>query len=105
MFTENLQVSETVLHFSDSKLNESVSWAGWWLRMGTCWPQVTQCYTRALHTFQILKLHISSFRLVMTKLDSILKIRDITLPAKVRLVKAMVFPVDVWMRELDCEES
>ena len=30
---------------------------------------------------------------VMTKLDSILKSRDITLPTKVRLVKAMVFPV------------
>ena len=30
---------------------------------------------------------------VMTKLDSILKIRDVTLPTKVRLVKAMVFPV------------
>ena len=29
----------------------------------------------------------------MTNLDSILKIRDITLPAKVCLVKAMVFPV------------
>ena len=32
-------------------------------------------------------------RNVMTKLDSILKSRDITLPTKVRLVKAMVFPV------------
>ena len=32
-------------------------------------------------------------RKAMTKLDSILKSRDITLPAKVRLVKAMVFPV------------
>ena len=32
-------------------------------------------------------------RKVMTKLDSILKIRDITLPTKVHLVKAMVFPV------------
>ena len=32
-------------------------------------------------------------REVMTKLDSILKSRDITLPTKVRLVKAMVFPV------------
>ena len=31
-------------------------------------------------------------RKVMTNLDSILKIRDITLPAKVRLVKAMIFP-------------
>ena len=29
----------------------------------------------------------------MTNLDSILKIRDITLPRKVRVVKAMVFPV------------
>ena len=32
-------------------------------------------------------------RKVMTNLDSILKSRDITLPAKVQLVKAMVFPV------------
>ena len=32
-------------------------------------------------------------RKVMTKLDSILKSRDITLPTKVRLVKGMVFPV------------
>ena len=36
-------------------------------------------------------LHIG--RKVMTNLDSILKSRDITLPTKVRLVKAMVFPV------------
>ena len=32
-------------------------------------------------------------RKVMTNLDSILKSRDITLPTKVRLVKAVVFPV------------
>ena len=32
-------------------------------------------------------------RKVMTNLDSIFKSRDITLPAKIRLVKAMVFPV------------
>ena len=32
-------------------------------------------------------------RIVMTNLDSIFKSRDITLPTKVRLVKAMVFPV------------
>ena len=32
-------------------------------------------------------------RNVMTNLDSLLKSRDITLPTKVRLVKAMVFPV------------
>ena len=35
-------------------------------------------------------------RKVMTNLDSILKSRDITLPTKVRLVKAMVFPVDMY---------
>ena len=45
-------------------------------------------------------------RKVMTNLDSIFKSRDITLPTKVHLVKAMVFPVAmyVWMWELDCEE-
>ena len=35
-------------------------------------------------------------RKVMTNLDSILKSRDITLPIKVHLVKAMVFPVDMY---------
>ena len=35
-------------------------------------------------------------RKVMTNLDSILKSRDITLPTKVQLVKAMVFPVIVY---------
>ena len=35
-------------------------------------------------------------RKVMTNLDSILKSRDITLPTKVRLVKAMVFPVNMY---------
>ena len=38
-------------------------------------------------------------RKVMTNLDSILKSRDITLPTKVRLVKAMVFPVVVYRCE------
>ena len=38
-------------------------------------------------------------RKVMTNLDSILKSRDITLPAKARLVKAMVFPVVMY----ECE--
>ena len=45
-------------------------------------------------------------RKVMTKLDSIFKSRDITLPTKVRLVKAMVFPVVMYGCEsLDCEEN
>ena len=45
-------------------------------------------------------------RKVMTNLDSILKSRDITLPTKVHLVKAMVFPVVMYgMWKLDCEEN
>ena len=49
-------------------------------------------------------------RKVMTNLDSILKSRDITLPTKVRLVKAVVFPVvmygcESWtVRKLSAEE-
>ena len=40
-----------------------------------------------------IKRHFLLGRKVMTDLDSILKSRDITLPTKVHLVKAMVFPV------------
>ena len=49
--------------------------------------------------------HLLLGRKVMTNLDSIFKSRDITLPTKVHLVKTMVFPVVIWMWELDCEES
>ena len=40
-----------------------------------------------------IKRHLLLERKAMTNLDSILKSRDITLPTKVHLVKAMVFPV------------
>ena len=40
-------------------------------------------------------------RKIMTNVDSILKSRDITLPTKVHLVKAMVFPVVMYGRVLD----
>ena len=46
---------------------------------GNCSPDIKRC--------------LSLGRKVMTNLDNILKSRDITLPTKVRLVKAMVFPV------------
>ena len=46
-----------------------------------------------------IKRHLLLGRKVMTNLDSILKSRDITLPTKVCLVKAMVFPVVVY----ECE--
>ena len=46
-----------------------------------------------------IKRHLLLGRKVMTNLDSILKSRDITLPTKVLLVKAMVFPVVMY----ECE--
>ena len=46
-----------------------------------------------------IKRHLLHGRKVMTNLDNILKSRDITLPTKVRLVKAMVFPVVMY----ECE--
>ena len=42
---------------------------------------------------QEIKRHLLLGRKAVTNLDSILKSRDITFPTKVRLVKAMVFPV------------
>ena len=47
----------------------------------------------------------------MTKLDSILKSRDITLPTKVRLIKAVVFPVAMYgceswtMKKAECQRT
>ena len=46
-----------------------------------------------------IKRHLLLGRKAMTNLDSILESRDITLPTKVRLVKAMVFPVVMY----ECE--
>ena len=45
------------------------------------------------------KRHLLLGRKAMTNLESILKSRDITLPAKVHLVKAMVFPVVLYVYE------
>ena len=55
-----------------------------------------------------IKRHLLLGRQVMTNLDSIFKSRDITLPTKVRLVKAMVFPVVMYgcaswtMKKAEC---
>ena len=43
-----------------------------------------------------IKRHLLLGRKVMTNLDNILESRDITLPTKVHLVKAMVFPVEIF---------
>ena len=40
-----------------------------------------------------IKIHLLLGRKAMTNLDSILKSRDITLPTKICIVKAMVFPI------------
>ena len=50
-----------------------------------------------------IKRHLLLGRKVMTNLDSIFKSRDIALPTKVHLAKAMVFPVVMYGYELDCE--
>ena len=53
--------------------------------------------------------HLLLGRKVMTNLDSIFKSKDITLPTKVRLVKAMVFPVvrygcEIWtVQKAECQ--
>ena len=55
-----------------------------------------------------IKRHLLLGRKVMTNLDSILKSRNITLPTKVCLVKAMVFPVvmygcEIWtVKKAEC---
>ena len=52
-----------------------------------------------------IKRHLFLRRKATTNLDRILKSRDITLPTKVRLFKAMIFPVVVYGYELDHKES
>ena len=55
-----------------------------------------------------IKRHLLLRRKVMTNLDSLLKSRDVTLPTKFHLVKAMVFPVVMYgcesgtMKEAEC---
>ena len=51
----------------------------------------------------VIKRQLILGRKGMTNLDSILKSREITLPTKVHLVRAMVFPCHIWM--LDHKES
>ena len=57
-----------------------------------------------------IKRHLLLGRKAMTKLESILKSRDITLPTKIHLAKAMVFPVvmygyESWtIKKVECKE-
>ena len=52
-----------------------------------------------------IKGHLLLGRKAMTNLDSLLKSRDITLPTKVHIVKAVVFPVVMYRSELDHKEG
>ena len=66
--------------------------------MGKQWKQWQTLFLGALKSLKMviaaMKLrHLLLGRKVMTNINSILKSRDITLPTKVHLVKAMVFPV------------
>ena len=80
--------------------------------MGKQWKQ---CQTSFLGAPKSLQMVIAAMKLkdsflllgrkVMTNLDNILKSRAITLPTKVHLVKAMIFPVIMYGCELNHEES
>ena len=73
--------------------------------MGKQWKQCQTLFFWAPKSLQMvtasheIKRRLLLGRKVMTNLDSIFKSRDITLPTKVRLVKAMVFPVVMY----ECE--
>ena len=69
--------------------------------MGRQWKQCQTLFLGAPKSLQMVTAAMKlkdaySLEGVMTHLDSILKSRDITLPTKVRLVKAMVFPVAMY---------
>ena len=67
--------------------------------MGKQWKQYQALFWGAPKSLQMVtaamnfKRHLLLGKKVVTNLDSILKSRDITLPTKVHVVKAMVFPV------------
>ena len=66
--------------------------------MGNQWKQWLALFLGAPKSLQMVTVamklrHLLLGRKIVTNLDSILKSRDITLPTKVHLVKAMLFPV------------
>ena len=73
---------------------------GKWLTLFWGAPKSLQMVTAAMKLKDLLL-----GRKAMTNLDSILKSRDITLPTKVRLIKAMAFPAVMYECELEYKES
>ena len=63
---------------------------------GTWWATVHGVAKTRTRLSDFTSLHFLLGRKAMTNLDSILQSRDITLPTKVRLVRAMIFPVVVY---------
>ena len=78
-------------------------WHGYYSYYNTL--SLSCCPTKFLIFTDLMSLQPPMSILGVSNLDSILKSRDITLPTKVHLVKAMVFPVVRYGCELDCEES
>ena len=86
----------TLWQINGETVTDFISWA----------PKSLQMVTAAM---KLKDAYLLLGRKVMTKLDSIFKSRDITLSTKVRLVKAMVFPVvmygcDSWtIKKAECQ--
>ena len=70
-----------------------------WQIDGKQWKQWRTLFSRAPRSLQMVTAAMKVYleMKVMTNLNSILQSRDITLPTKVRLVKAMVFPVVMYV--------
>ena len=69
----------TSWHIDGETMTDFIFWAPKSLQIGDCSHEIKRCLLLG--------------RKAMTNLDSIIKSRDVTLPTKVHLVKAMVFPV------------
>ena len=67
-------------------------WHSWDLSLSYLALKTCSCFNHCVYSHEV-KRCVLLGRKVMTKLESILKSRDITLPTKVHLVKAMVFPI------------
>ena len=82
------------LNIQNAKIMASSPITSWQID-GEKWKQRQTLITADGDCSHEIKRRLFLERKVMTNLDSILKSRDITLPAKVPIVKAMVFPVVV----------
>ena len=80
-------------------INVTHQYGTWWTYLVTDFISLGSKMTADGDCSHEIKRHLLLGRKVMTNLDGILKSRDVTLPTKARLVKAMVFPVVMY----ECE--